>query len=54
MKREDLNRAMDKAESLSEVLLLDIIGLPKPFTALVTAVVLILAGIGAVSVWNAL
>ena len=54
MKREDVRRAMDKAESFFEMLLLDIISLPKPFTAIVVAVVLILSGVGAVTVWNAL
>ena len=32
MKQADWNRAMDKAETLAEAALLQIIGLPKPFT----------------------
>jgi len=47
MKREDLNRALVKCESFSEALLLNIIALPKPFTAVVTAVTLALAAYGA-------
>lgn len=54
MKEEDLNRFKDKAESWSEALLADVIGLPKPWTAVILAIVLILAGIGAVTVWKAL
>lgn len=32
MQSADLNRALDKAESVSEVLLLGVVGLPKPWT----------------------
>lgn len=54
MRTEDWNRAKDKAESWSEDLLLWVIGLPKPFTAVITIVVLILAGMGGVLIWKAL
>jgi len=33
MKQADLNRALDKAESFTEALLLNVVGFPKPFTA---------------------
>ena len=32
MRSEDLNRALDKAESVTEVLLLGVVGLRPPFT----------------------
>ena len=47
MKDVDWNRAKDKAETWSEWLLMQIIGLPKPFTAAVTIALLLLAGVGA-------
>lgn len=32
MKQEDFNRALEKAETWTEAALMQIIGLPKPFT----------------------
>lgn len=52
MKQADVNRAIDKAESLSEVILLDVIGLPKPWTAVVLGLMLFLAGIGAAAIYR--
>lgn len=54
MNAEDWNRAKDNAESMSEMMLLEVVGLPKPWTAIITISALILAGIGAVTVWKAL
>ena len=46
MKKEDWYRAADKAETWSEWLLMQIIGLPKPFTGILTIATLLCAGIG--------
>lgn len=47
MKQADWNRAMDKAESFTESMLLQIVGFPKPLTALTVIVVGLLALCGA-------
>ena len=54
MREQDWNRAMDKAETWSEWLLMQVIGWPKPWTAIATGAVLFLAGIGAVTIWKVL
>ena len=46
MKSADWYRAAEKAETWSEWLLMQIIGLPKPFTGIVTIVMLFFAGVG--------
>ena len=54
MKDSDWNRAKDRAETWSEWLLMQVIGWPKPWTAIATGLVLILSGIGAVTIWKLL
>lgn len=54
MNEADYNRAKDKAESWSEWFLMLLVGFPKPWTAVAVGVLLVLAGVGAVTVWKAL
>ena len=50
MKPEDVYRAMDKAESISEKVFILLIDLPKPFTALVLLYFAVFSTIGVMSV----
>ena len=54
MNKADWNRAKDKAETWAEWILIQVVGFPKPFTAVVTIILLILAGMGAFFIWSAL
>ena len=51
MKAEDVNRALDKSESVFDSILISVAGWPKPFTSIACITVLVLAGIGFAALW---
>jgi len=51
MKAEDVNRALDKSESLFDSILISVAGWRKPFTSIGCASVLILSGVGLYALW---